>query len=105
MAKMYFLLQLQEYLLSNNFIYTVRKYRYSDKPDIVFIPGVGACHRELIRGNVTKNDLQSYSGSSGFASLEDWWNMIIKINPSLPKLYLYYVCIVRRTGRDEIRSH
>lgn len=105
MAKMYFLSQLREYLLSNNFIYTVRKYRYNERPDVVFIPGVGACHREVVKEDVIKSDLHRYSGSSGFVTLDDWWNMIIKINPSLPKLYLYYVCIVRRTGVNEVRSY
>ena len=102
---MYFLQQLREYLLANNFIYTVRRYRYSNKPDVIYILGVGACHREIVKEDVTKSDLHRYYGSSGFQTLEDWWAKIVMINPRLPKLYLYYVCIVRRTGRDEIRSH
>ena len=96
MATMHFLPFLQEYLLKNNFIYTVRRFKYAPGHGVVFIPGVGACHRELIKCNITKEDLVPHSGSSGFPTVEDWWNKIVKINPNLPVLYLYYVSIVRR---------
>ena len=96
MATMSFMPRLQEYLLLNNFVYTVRKYEYDPKRSNVFTPGVGACHRELIKANIVREDLAPYSGSSGFQSLDDWWDMIVKINPRLPELYLYYVSIIRR---------
>jgi len=95
-ATMHFMPSLREYLLRNNFVYTVRKYRYTPSQGMVFIPGVGGCHRELVKENVTKGDLVSYSGSSGFATVDDWWDMIVKINPRLPDLHLYYVSVVRR---------
>lgn len=93
---MHFLPELQRYLLGNNFIYTVRRFRYRDEDTTVFIPGVGSCHRELIKEGVVQEDLIRYYGSSGFVTLEDWWNKIVLINPNLPKLYLYYVSVLRR---------
>ena len=96
MTTMHFMPLLQAHLLSNNFVYTVRKYRYDPSQEAVFVLGVGGCHRELVKDDVTKEDLVPYSGSSGFTTVDDWWDMIVKINPQLPKLYLYYVSVVRR---------
>ncbi len=96
MTTMRFLSFLQAYLLSNDSIYTVRRYKYNPSQEAIFVPGIGGCHRELVREDVTKEDLIQYSGSSGFTTVDGWWDMIVKINPQLPKLYLYYVCVVRR---------
>jgi|SRR3972149_1973263 len=96
MSTMHFMPTLQEYLLKNSSIYTIRKYRYSEDSEAIFIPGVGGCHRELVKEGVVKDDLVPYYSSSGFGTVEDWWNMVTKINPSLPRLYLYYVRVVRR---------
>ena len=62
----------------------------------VFIPGVGACKRELVTENVTKVTLEPYYSSSGFEALSDWWNKIVKINPGLQPLYLYRIEVYRR---------
>lgn len=96
MPTMHFLPKLQTYLLENDFIYTVRRFKYSEDNSTVFIPGVGACHRELIKENVVENDLVPYSGSSSFETLQDWWNKIVSLNPGMPRLYLYYVGLIRR---------
>ncbi len=97
---MSFMPLLQAYLLSNSYVYTVRKYRYSPSQGAVFVPGVGGCYRKLVKEDVTKEDLVQYSSNSGFTTVDNWWGRIVmrhtKINPRLPKLYLYHVSILRR---------
>lgn len=99
MATMRFLPSLQEYLKKNGVIYTVRRFFYDPKNNLVFIPGVGACKRQLIdTDGVTKEKLLPYWSQSGFKSVDDWWNKIMDINPttSTNQLFLYKVDVIRR---------
>jgi len=96
MATMSFMPTLKEYLLRSNYIYTVRSFLYDDKPGNVIVLGVGACHRELVKEGIHKSDLWDYFSKSGFSSVDAWWDKIVEINPTIPKLYLYRVEIKRR---------
>lgn len=97
MPTMTFLPELQTFLKGNGKIYTVRKYLYDKNVELVFIPGVGGCRRELVLEDIIQWDLKDYYAESGFNSVEDWWDKIIEINHGIPdKLHLYKVEVVRR---------
>jgi len=97
MAKMYFMDFLRDYLNTNLTIYTVRRFFYDPPEGMVFIPGVGGCHRDLLKEDVGIYDLESYYKESGFKTKEAWWSKIKEINKSHPdsKLYLYKIVKVR----------
>ena len=94
MPTMSFLPRLQEFLLDNGFIFTVRKYRMTRA--VVDIDGVGKCNRIPITGVVSRETLLPYLKSSGFPTLEDWWAKIRYFTPNknLP-LYLYKVEVIK----------
>ena len=94
MPTMSFLPQLQEILLDNGFIYTVRKYQMTRA--VVDIAGVGKCNRIPIAIMINQETLLPYLKSSGFPTLEDWWAKIRYFTPNknLP-LYLYKVEVIQ----------
>jgi len=91
MSEMSFLPSLRTFLKSNNFIYTVRKYRYTSPGGFTEVEGVGRCKRTFIMQIHSLTELAPYMSESGFDSLSSWQQAIRKfIKPGEPIL-LYRV--------------
>ncbi len=65
---------LVEFMKTNKFIYTVRRFDYKVKH--VVVDGAGKCIRTKITHITNKFDLEPYTKDSGFASTEQWWKTI-----------------------------
>ena len=92
MKKMQFLPKLAAYLKEHNYIYTVRKFRYSLLDNEIEIEGVGPCERVHIQMVSKKENLAEYVYRSGFASLDEWWKEIKRMNREyVGPFYLYEI--------------
>ena len=92
MKKMMFLPKLTAFLNAHEYIYTVRKYRYSLPDPYVQIDGVGVCSRARVDQVNRKEDLTSYVDKSGFATIDEWWKKIKAFNSGyVGPFYLYKI--------------
>lgn len=93
------------YLVSHGEVYTVRKtYRHPRHGSIVREAKVKLCRsygkpefsgvRLWIKHVKSKEDLVGYVKLSGFISLNDWWDAVVKLHGTLEDLSLYRVSIV-----------
>lgn len=70
---MHFIPRLTAFLCERGSIVTLREYKYSTER--CFVPGVGLCHRRLLREFETfpsEHELAPHIESSGFVEVTDW---------------------------------
>jgi len=99
MANMAFWLpQVRQCLLRHGRVFTVRSYLVEGRfGRIVQAEGVGACWRELVCEVRCKDDLLGYLEFSGFTTVEQWWDQVLRFCGSKPK-WLYKVTIYKNGG-------
>ena len=68
-------------------VYTVRKYETRDRFSVTEVNNVGSCMVEKIRPVLSMDGLNDYVPLSGFATLEQWWDKIIKFGAHNGWLY------------------
>jgi len=90
MKKMQMLPELTAFLKEHEYIYTIRKFRYSLTDNLVDIDGVGTCERVHIRQINRKEDLEKYVDRSGFNTLDAWWKKIKTLNREYVGPYYLY---------------
>lgn len=94
MSSISFIPELKEFLKGNKFIHTVRKYKMTDA--LVEVSGIGECHRIPLGEVYKKENLIPYVESSGFSTIDGWWNKIKFFIPSnKDSMYLYKVEVIK----------
>lgn len=88
--------KLKDYLITNGVIYTVRKFNMPSKD--VWIDKTGWYKRTHIKQIFSKKELEPYADTSGFDSLDEWWDMIKYLIPTHGPYFLYKV--EARNGRS-----
>lgn len=86
---MQFMPELQQFLLDNGRIFTVRKFKMDSR--LVYIETGEKCRRLFIRQIKAKEELEPYVSESGFDNLRDWWSKIRHFIPPQGPFYLYQV--------------
>jgi len=86
---MQFLPELKEFLLKEGMIHTVRGYEM--KAAWVNVEGVGKCYRAPKGAVHSKDDIEKYVETSGFANVDNWWAKIQSFIKSGQTMYLYAV--------------
>lgn len=100
MKKMRFLPELAQFLKENDYIYTVRKYRYLLTDPYIEVDGVGRCQRARIGQICCKKDLESHVDKSGFKTADDWWKKIKELNKGyVGSYYMYEVTVEEKESK------
>jgi len=93
MQQMTFLPELKEFLKRHRLVYTLRKYRYTDR--FCHILGVGICERKHVATINRFEGLATWVSRSGFDDIDAWWRKAKSLNPNyVGPFHLYEIAIV-----------
>lgn len=84
----------RDFLITNGYVYTVRKYHYSVY--YAWCPDINRAVTRLFCAEIhTEKDLEPYLNGSGFKTINDWWYRILEFIPENRTKYLYQVKVVK----------